>query len=104
MLFRSFARAADNLDRVAKQATGFRRESAARLLEQGTVTPEELVRQLRELAEPGAARSQMQAALMKWHAPNAAAEIAEHILKCLNGATVVAPEVGAIKHNPGFVA
>ncbi|MEY4386983.1 MAG: UDP-N-acetylglucosamine--N-acetylmuramyl-(pentapeptide) pyrophosphoryl-undecaprenol [Verrucomicrobiota bacterium] len=85
-------------------ARAFSQSGAARLLEQKTSSPEELVRQLRELAENTAVRSTMQAALAKWHAPNAATEIAENILKTLNGATATAPEVGAMKHNPGFVA
>ena len=36
-----------------------------------------------ELVENVATRSQIQTALAQWHAPNAAAEIAEHILKAI---------------------
>jgi UDP-N-acetylglucosamine--N-acetylmuramyl-(pentapeptide) pyrophosphoryl-undecaprenol N-acetylglucosamine transferase len=61
-------------------ARAFEQSGAARLLEQKTATPEELVRHLGELVSPGVVRSQMQSSLAKWHAPDAAQDIAEQIL------------------------
>ena len=85
-------------------AQAFEQNGAARLLDQKTATPEQLVKHLRQLVEDAGARSQMQAALGKWHAPNAAEEIAERILKSLSNARATAPHLGAMKHSPGFVA
>ena len=65
-------------------AHAFEQSGAARLLEQTTATPEQLVPHLRELVEGGDARSGIQTALAKWHAPNAAQEIAEQILANVN--------------------
>ena len=61
-------------------ARAFEQNGAARLLDQKTATPEQLVTQLRELVEAVEVRTHIQAALAKWHAPNAAQEIAEQIL------------------------
>ena len=61
-------------------ARAFEESGAARLLEQMTATPEQLVQHLREFVEGREARSQIQTALAKWHAPSAAQEIAEQIL------------------------
>lgn len=85
-------------------AQAFEQGGAAYLLDQKRGTPELLVKQLRELVEDADARSRMQTALAKWHAPNAAQEIAEQILKSLSDAPVTAPELGAMKRSPGFVA
>lgn len=85
-------------------AQAFEQSGAARLLDQKTGTPELLLKQLRELVEDAEARSRMQAALEKWHAPHAAQEIADQILKSLRNAPVTAPELGAMKRSPGFVA
>ena len=74
------------------------------LLDQKTATPEQLVQHLRELVEGVAARSRIQIALAKWHAPNAAQEIAEQILKSLSSAPAPATELSAMKRSPGFIA
>ncbi len=61
-------------------ARAFEQSGAARLLDQRTATPEQIVLLLRELVEAGEVRNGIQAALAKWHTPNAALEIAEQIL------------------------
>jgi hypothetical protein len=53
------------------------------LLEQKNATPESLVRLISELIAGAPARERMQAALAKWHAPNAAEQIAEMILRAV---------------------
>jgi UDP-N-acetylglucosamine--N-acetylmuramyl-(pentapeptide) pyrophosphoryl-undecaprenol N-acetylglucosamine transferase len=62
-------------------ARAFEETGAARLLEQKNVTPEMLASQVSELIASAPAREKMQAALAKWHAPNAAEQIAEMILR-----------------------
>jgi UDP-N-acetylglucosamine--N-acetylmuramyl-(pentapeptide) pyrophosphoryl-undecaprenol N-acetylglucosamine transferase len=94
--------AADDHQHV--NALAFERSGAARLLEQKTATPEQLVQHLRELVERGEIRSRMQAALARWHAPGASLEIAERVLQSLSGAVAPTPELGAVKRSPGFVA
>ena len=94
--------AADNHQFV--NARAFEQSGAARLLEQTTATPEQLVRHLRELVEGFDARSRIQTALAKWHAPNAAQEIAEQILKLLSSVPATATDLSAMKRSPGFVA
>jgi UDP-N-acetylglucosamine--N-acetylmuramyl-(pentapeptide) pyrophosphoryl-undecaprenol N-acetylglucosamine transferase len=64
-------------------ARAFEETGAARLLEQRSATPEALARLVLELVESAAAREKMQAALVKWHAPKAAEQIAELILNAL---------------------
>lgn len=61
-------------------ARAFEQSGAARLLEQGTAAPEQLVGHLLALVLTGPQRTQTQTALLRWHSPNAAAEIAAHIL------------------------
>lgn len=61
-------------------ATAYVKSGAARLLEQKTSTPEQVVAALVELVENETVRSQMQTALAQWHAPDSAAQIAENIL------------------------
>jgi UDP-N-acetylglucosamine--N-acetylmuramyl-(pentapeptide) pyrophosphoryl-undecaprenol N-acetylglucosamine transferase len=61
-------------------ARAFEQSGAARLLEQQTATPAALVGHLQALAGDAAVRAAMQQALAKWHAPEAAAQIAEAIL------------------------
>lgn len=73
--------AADNHQHV--NALVFQRSGAARLLEQTTATPEQLVQHLRELVESREIRSRMQAALAKWYSPNAAQDIAAQIMASL---------------------
>ncbi len=60
----------------ALEATG-----AARLLEETAASPEGLARLLQELVEEPGARQTAQQALAQWHAPRAAAQIAEAILQ-----------------------
>ncbi|HWD93857.1 MAG TPA: undecaprenyldiphospho-muramoylpentapeptide beta-N-acetylglucosaminyltransferase [Verrucomicrobiae bacterium] len=56
---------------------------AARLLEQKTATPEAVAQLILELAGNTAAREPMQTALAQWHAPHAAEEIAETMLRMI---------------------
>ncbi len=64
-------------------ALAFERTGAAKLLEQNS-TPEKVAAMLVELVGDEAVRSKMQAALAHWHAPQAAAVIAENILVAIN--------------------
>jgi UDP-N-acetylglucosamine--N-acetylmuramyl-(pentapeptide) pyrophosphoryl-undecaprenol N-acetylglucosamine transferase len=61
-------------------ARAFAQCGAARMLEQATATPAALAAVILELARNTAERSTMQQALAAWHAPGAAAQIAERIL------------------------
>jgi UDP-N-acetylglucosamine--N-acetylmuramyl-(pentapeptide) pyrophosphoryl-undecaprenol N-acetylglucosamine transferase len=61
-------------------AAAFEKTGAARLLEQKNSPPEKVAALLTELVGDENARQKIQAALAQWHAPNAAAEIAENIL------------------------
>ena len=74
-----FPAAADN--HQYHNARAFEATGAARLLEQRNATPEKVAAILCELAENEATRAAMQAALAQWHAPKAAEQIAENILK-----------------------
>ncbi len=62
-------------------ARAFEETGAARLLEQKDATPERLANMVAELISNAVVRDEMQAALAKWHAPKAAEEIAEIILR-----------------------
>lgn len=64
-------------------AKAFEETGAARLIEQKAATPEALVRVLLELVDDGNIREGMQAALAKWHKPQAAEQIAETMLKLI---------------------
>jgi UDP-N-acetylglucosamine--N-acetylmuramyl-(pentapeptide) pyrophosphoryl-undecaprenol N-acetylglucosamine transferase len=64
-------------------AKAFEETGAARLLEQKVATPEALCRLVLEMAGNSAARERTQAALAKWHAPEAAEQIAETMLKAI---------------------
>jgi UDP-N-acetylglucosamine--N-acetylmuramyl-(pentapeptide) pyrophosphoryl-undecaprenol N-acetylglucosamine transferase len=64
-------------------AAAFVKTGAAKLLDQKKSTPADVVTGLVELVENSAARTQMQAALAQWHAPKAAEQIAENILRTL---------------------
>lgn len=64
-------------------AKAFEETGAARLLEQKVATPESHVRVLLELVDDGDVRDGMQAALAKWHKPQAAEQIAETMLKLI---------------------
>jgi UDP-N-acetylglucosamine--N-acetylmuramyl-(pentapeptide) pyrophosphoryl-undecaprenol N-acetylglucosamine transferase len=69
-------------------AAAFVQSGAARLLEQGKAKPEELGRAFLELIQEPVLREHMRGALSKWHAPRAAAEIAEAILEGLPQASI----------------
>lgn len=62
-------------------AKAFEETGGARLLEQKAATPETLVRLMLELIEDTGVRDRTQAALVKWHTPRAAEQIAETILR-----------------------
>ena len=62
-------------------ARAFAETGAAQLLEQKNATPDLLVSLVSELIANAAAREKMQTALATWHAPKAAEEIAEIILR-----------------------
>ncbi len=64
-------------------AKAFEGTGAARLIEQKNATPEAMAWLISGLIENPEAREQMQTALAKWHAPNAAEQIAETILKLI---------------------
>ena len=70
-------------------ARAFDETGAARLLKQEGATPEALVNLVAGLLSDQAAREKMQASLARWHAPNAAEDIAGRILRAV-GATDMA--------------
>ncbi len=74
-----FPHAADN--HQFYNARAFAETGAALLLEQKDAAPEKTAAALWELAENAAARDQMKSALGQWHAPKAAEQIAEIILR-----------------------
>jgi UDP-N-acetylglucosamine--N-acetylmuramyl-(pentapeptide) pyrophosphoryl-undecaprenol N-acetylglucosamine transferase len=74
-----FPFAADN--HQFHNARAFEETGAARLLEQKTATPEALTALVTDLIANASAHAAMQAALAKWHAPGAAGQIAEEILR-----------------------
>jgi UDP-N-acetylglucosamine--N-acetylmuramyl-(pentapeptide) pyrophosphoryl-undecaprenol N-acetylglucosamine transferase len=61
----------------------FEMSGAARLLEQKKTTPEKVSAILAELMEDNSVRSKMQSALLQWHAPKSAGQIAENILRAV---------------------
>jgi UDP-N-acetylglucosamine--N-acetylmuramyl-(pentapeptide) pyrophosphoryl-undecaprenol N-acetylglucosamine transferase len=76
-----FPAAADN--HQFHNARAFEATGAARLLEQKNATPEKLVALLCELVEGPAARAKIQAALVQWHTPKAAEQIANIMLAAI---------------------
>jgi len=64
-------------------AAAFEETGAAKLLDQKNSPPEKVATVISELVENESVRSQIRSALAQWHAPNAAAEIAEHILSAI---------------------
>lgn len=76
-----FPYAADN--HQFQNAQAFAETGAARLLEQQEAMPEKVVGLLLHLVENVAAREKIQAALVRWHSPRAAEEIAETILQTI---------------------
>ena len=73
--------AADNHQFV--NALAFKKTGAAKLLEQENSTPEKVVAILTGLVEDETTRTKMQSALVQWHAPKAAEQIAENILSAI---------------------
>jgi UDP-N-acetylglucosamine--N-acetylmuramyl-(pentapeptide) pyrophosphoryl-undecaprenol N-acetylglucosamine transferase len=97
-----FPAAADN--HQFHNARAFEETGAARLLEQKNATPEKLARLVSELIENPAARERMQAALARWHAPQAAEQIAEQMLNAVARSAdrrVRAGECGCGTRGPG---
>jgi UDP-N-acetylglucosamine--N-acetylmuramyl-(pentapeptide) pyrophosphoryl-undecaprenol N-acetylglucosamine transferase len=86
--------AADNHQFV--NARTFEKTGAAKLLEQKKSSPEKVAALLTELVEIETTRATMQAALVQWHAPNAAEQIAEIILNTI--------KVGQASRLPGGCA
>jgi UDP-N-acetylglucosamine--N-acetylmuramyl-(pentapeptide) pyrophosphoryl-undecaprenol N-acetylglucosamine transferase len=76
-----FPAAADNHQFF--NATVFESAGAAKLVEQKHATPENVAAWLIELVENDEMRSKMRAALIPWHAPSAAAQIADHIMRAV---------------------
>jgi UDP-N-acetylglucosamine--N-acetylmuramyl-(pentapeptide) pyrophosphoryl-undecaprenol N-acetylglucosamine transferase len=76
-----FPAAADN--HQFYNAAAFANSGAARCLEQKNSTPEKTAAMLAELMESQGLRASISAALEPWHAPKAAAEIAEGILAAI---------------------
>jgi len=74
-----FPAAADNHQFF--NADAYARTGAARVLEQKNTTPEKVAAALADLMESESLRVHMTGALEAWHAPNAAADIATHILR-----------------------
>lgn len=64
-------------------ARAFEATGAAGLLEQSLATPESLARSVLGLVQSEARRAQMRQALSGWQAPQAADQIAQHILRAL---------------------
>jgi UDP-N-acetylglucosamine--N-acetylmuramyl-(pentapeptide) pyrophosphoryl-undecaprenol N-acetylglucosamine transferase len=90
-----FPAAADN--HQFHNARAFETTGAARLIEQRNATPEGIAVMLRELIENETARASMQAALARWHAPRAAAEIAENILNACWSSSFSLPKENRLK-------
>ncbi len=74
-----FPAAADNHQYF--NALAFEKSGAAKLLEQKHSTPDKAAAVLSNLVENEMTRSNMQSALVKWHSPNAAEQIAGNILR-----------------------
>jgi UDP-N-acetylglucosamine--N-acetylmuramyl-(pentapeptide) pyrophosphoryl-undecaprenol N-acetylglucosamine transferase len=64
-------------------ARAFEQTGAARLLEQNQAAPAALARLILELIDQAAERGKIQAALARWHTPEAAGRIAEALLNAL---------------------
>jgi UDP-N-acetylglucosamine--N-acetylmuramyl-(pentapeptide) pyrophosphoryl-undecaprenol N-acetylglucosamine transferase len=64
-------------------ALAFEKTGAACLLEQHRATPESLASKIAELAGQHGSAENMRAALDKWHAPRAAEEIAENMMRVI---------------------
>ncbi len=88
-----FPAAADN--HQFHNARAFETTGAARLIEQKNATPGGMAALLGDLVENQAARTAMQTALAQWHAPQAAEQIANTILKTIGERSGLTP------HNEG---
>jgi UDP-N-acetylglucosamine--N-acetylmuramyl-(pentapeptide) pyrophosphoryl-undecaprenol N-acetylglucosamine transferase len=73
-------------------ARAFEKTGAARLLEQKQATPELLSQLILELVANDTVRSQMRAALERWHHPHAAEQIAQHLVQAMTDARPAADE------------
>jgi len=76
-----FPSAADNHQFV--NARAFEKTGAAKLLEQKNSTPEKVAAILNELVQDETVRAKIKSALVPWHAPKAAEQIAENILSAI---------------------
>jgi UDP-N-acetylglucosamine--N-acetylmuramyl-(pentapeptide) pyrophosphoryl-undecaprenol N-acetylglucosamine transferase len=94
-----FPAAADN--HQFHNARAFESTGAARLVEQKNATPDGVVATLVELAENEATRAAMQTALAQWHAPQAAEQIANTILKTMGEPSGLAPRIEGKPGLPG---
>jgi len=79
-------------------ARAFISSRAALLQEQKTATPEKVAALLTALVEDGQLRSKMKTALAQWHAPQAAEQIASHILENILWSR---EQTGAVPGQPG---
>ena len=98
MLFRSIPFPAATDDHQFHNASAFARSGAALLLPQRTTTPQVLARETLKLTTNPVRREAMATALAHWHAPDAAARIAQRILALagLNCPERSAPEAGQL--------
>jgi UDP-N-acetylglucosamine--N-acetylmuramyl-(pentapeptide) pyrophosphoryl-undecaprenol N-acetylglucosamine transferase len=87
--------AADNHQFYNAQA--FETTGAARLIEQKGAAPEKVAALLRELVEDAVARAKIQAALVQWHAPKAAEQIADIILSACWSSSFSLPAKDSLK-------
>lgn len=79
------------------------RTGAAKLLEQKTSTPEQVAALIAELVGNETVRAQMQAALAQWHAPHAAAGIAEAILQRIEFPAPISRETSSSPHETATI-
>jgi UDP-N-acetylglucosamine--N-acetylmuramyl-(pentapeptide) pyrophosphoryl-undecaprenol N-acetylglucosamine transferase len=84
-------------------AKKFELTGAAKMLDQKDSPPEMVAAVISELVENEATRSKIQAALVKRHAPNAATDIAESILKALEGNFYFVPQNSKRVGAPGEI-
>jgi UDP-N-acetylglucosamine--N-acetylmuramyl-(pentapeptide) pyrophosphoryl-undecaprenol N-acetylglucosamine transferase len=94
-----FPAAADN--HQFHNARAFESTGAARLVEQKNATPDGVVARLVELVENEATRAAMQTALAQWHAPQAAEQIANTIVKTMGEPSGLAPRIEGKSGLPG---
>ena len=81
-------------------AAAFAETGAAHWLEQKDATPGKVAGSLQELVENEAAREKIQKALAQWHAPKAAQQIAEMILRAVQSADPSPRPIGAATVRP----